>query len=87
MKITITYDDEEQAKTALNGWKLEAAIDEIKETIFRSARKHGYADPRLAKAHAAIDALCEEHKLEQDLTWFIGELESAFFEILSNVNS
>lgn len=74
MKATLEFDlpeEKEQFETALNAAKIQNAIYQISQEIFRPARKHGYADVRMAG------------KLTPEITEVISTLETMFYEILN----
>lgn len=87
MKVTIEFDNEEDAVTALNGWKLRAAMDEIGNDVFRPARKHGYADEKINEIIAHLEALCEENKSPEELSavHLISLLERKFYSIIEGL--
>ena len=60
-KITIEYDNVEDADLALNAWKYKDAIDEIWERCFRPNNKHGYNDELLdsEQAYDIIEVLAK----------------------------
>jgi hypothetical protein len=75
-KVTIEFDIQDQyddihARRALNAEEAYSALSDIKNEIFRPARKHGYADRE-------IEAAFDEEK-HGDL---IALLEKKFHEIL-----
>lgn len=89
MKITLEYDTEEEALAAINGWRLQAAIDEVGQEVFRPARKHGYGDVEINKILAHLDSLCEENKTPEGL-WasdLIHALERKYWEIVNDTNT
>jgi hypothetical protein len=67
-----TADDEKSAKRALSADNVYCALWDIRQQIFRPARKHGYSDRSIA-------ALFDEEKHGE----LIGALESKFYEILT----
>lgn len=89
MKINLEYDNEDDALAALKGWKLQAAIDEVGNEVFRPARKHGYPDEEINKIIAHLDSLCEENKTPEGLwsTDLIYALERKFWGIVNDSNS
>ena len=66
-------DEKEEVLQMLNIGKTISAINAIKEQVFRPARKHGYADPRLNKLVENDEKVLE----------VIGLLEDKFHEILN----
>lgn len=85
MKITIEYDNEADALAAINGWRKQAAIEEVGNEVFRPARKHGYGDSEINTILAHLDSLCEENKTTEGL-WasdLIHALERKFWEIVN----
>ena len=85
MKIILEYDNQDEAIPALNGWKLQAAIDEVGNEVFRPARKHGYGDTEINTILAHLDSLCEENKTPEGLwaTDLIAALERKYWEIVN----
>jgi len=60
-KITIEYDNVEDADLALNAWKYKEAVEEIWEKCFRKNNKHGYNDELLdsEQAYEVIEKIAE----------------------------
>jgi len=78
MKANLEFnlpEDDMEFKQASKAGAAFAALDDIKNEIFRPARKHGYSDEN-------IRALLE--KIGEDGNELIGLLESKLYEILNN---
>lgn len=66
MKATLTFtlpEEQEEFKSATNGWKAFSAIEDIWQHVFRPANKHGYSHHKLQnlseRDYEVIDALIE----------------------------
>ena len=80
MKATLTFnlpDDEESFNYAVKGAEAHFALSDVRDEIFRPARKHGYGDLQ-------INALMD--KLGDDAVTLIGHLEDRFGAILFDHN-
>lgn len=89
MKIILEYNTEEEALAAINGWRKQAAIDEVGNEVFRPARKHGYGDTEINTILAHLDGLCEQDVTPEGL-WardLIHALERKFWEIMNDTNT
>jgi hypothetical protein len=91
MKITIEIDgddgdDEARILRMLNADRLHGALHEIREEIFRPARKHGYEDKGINDAFNAANTTSVTVDGEQEGAGaeLIGLLEDKFHEILRN---
>ena len=76
MKATLTFtlpEEQEEFDRALKGSAAMSALSDVRDQIFRPARKHGYGDSK-------IELLLE--KLGEDGTTLIHYLECRFQEIL-----
>lgn len=76
MKATLTFtlpDDEESFNYAVKGAEAHFALEDVRNCVFRPARKHGYSD-------SEINALLE--KLGDDGIDLIHQLECRFNAIL-----
>lgn len=67
-------EEKEEFETAVKAAKIKHALYEVSQEIFRPARKHGYADVRMAG------------KLTPEVVEVIGILESMFYEILTETD-
>ena len=90
MKKTVTIvfeidsgEDESELKDILNAHNAFMALSEIKEEIFRPARKHGYSDPRM-RALTADDH--PDPKVASSCIELVSLLEKKFHEILYERN-
>lgn len=95
MKATLTFnlpEEHEEHEDAINGSKYKYQLDEVGNTVFRPARKHGYSDNRIQKLMEALDTLSEKYGAEVGLekseygstpggTELIGLLESLFYSV------
>lgn len=54
-----TEDDRQDVRRLLSANDMALALSEIRDRIFRPARKHGYPQPRIAVLVMAIDSLIE----------------------------
>lgn len=81
MKATISFSLPEEADeldTALKAGKMQAALQEVRDRVFRPARKHGYSDMRMKQ-------FCDENgELKDDVADAIGVLEEIYFEIIND---
>ncbi len=76
MKAILEYDlpeDREDFDRASKAWSMAIALDEIRNEVFRPARKHGYSDIKIAELIA---------KNPEDSEELIGLLEEKFYEIM-----
>lgn len=86
--VVITFEvesaeDEHELRDFLNAHNAHRALDEIREEIFRPARKHGYSDPRLSAL------LADNHPNPQaasNCQELVSLLEEKFNEILTERN-
>ena len=72
----LVYDMEthrEDFETASKANAMSAALFEVRQKVFRPARKHGYSDPRLTKFE----------ETNPDFTEIIGILEEMYTEVLN----
>jgi hypothetical protein len=79
MKATLTFnlpEEQEDFEYAVKGHAAFSALSDVRDQIFRPARKHGYRDSK-------INALIE--KLGDDGTDLIHHLECQFQEILHDL--
>jgi hypothetical protein len=74
LSIKVEHFDRKVIEHCLNGEKYFDLFEEIRDQVFRPARKHGYCDI------AINDAL---HKCGGNGEELIGELESKFFDVIS----
>ena len=86
MKKTVTikleiesHEDESDLQQILNAHNAFMALSEIREEIFRPARKHGYSDPRLA---ALLDGDPKKTQDASNCRELVALLEERFNEIL-----
>jgi|APGre2960657505_1045072.scaffolds.fasta_scaffold01538_8 hypothetical protein len=91
MKITLEaqdYDDQEKLKRMLNAENAYRALRDIRDEIFRPARKYGYTDKKIINVLDAADTvLVREEKLNEEYgagTELIGLLEEKFFDLLKD---
>ena len=76
-KVTITFDDPEDAKVAMDGWKYKHTIDDIWNEVFRPIRKHGYNNRKIEEI---LDGLqCGEENVGYEL---IEHLIEIYFEVV-----
>ena len=81
MKAILEFDlpdEKEEFNQATKAGHLVSALDEVKEKIFRPARKHGYNDPTMRELLAKLPNGEGEE--------IIGRLEEMFYEILGEHN-
>lgn len=79
-------EETEEYERAANGYKAFAALHDVRQEIFRGARKHGYNDRKLQALLERLDALDVQqpgHEEEGGGTELIGLLEAKFSEILA----
>lgn len=95
MKATLTFnlpEDHEEHEDAMNGSKYKYILDEVGNTVFRPARKHGYPDARIQKLMEALDTLSEKYGPEVGLelgewgtapggTELVSMLEDLFYSV------
>lgn len=81
MKATISFslpEEAEELNLALKAGKMQAALQEVKDRVFRPARKHGYSDVRMKQ-------FCDENgELKDNVVDVIGVLEEMYFEIIND---
>ncbi|MDB2447227.1 hypothetical protein N9W79_01240 [bacterium] len=60
-KVILCFDNTEEAKVAMDGWKYKFTIEEVWEKVFRPNFKHGYNDETLDNdlAYKVIERLSE----------------------------
>lgn len=81
MKAILEFDlpdEKEEFNQAAKAGSLVSALDEIKNSIFRPARKHGYEDPTMRELLAKLP-----NGEGEDI---IGRLEELFYKILEEHN-
>lgn len=69
--------EEQELRRALNANNAYSALWEIAQEVFRPARKHGYADPKIEQAMQNKELNHEE---------IVGLLEEKFFDIIRDHN-
>ena len=74
-------EDEEEYEITSKATNMSSALFEIKQEIFRPARKHGYSDPEITKLLAKINSREAEEGAGEEL---IGLLETRFYQILND---
>ena len=74
-------DEREAFKQAFHGTDLYLSLVDVRNTIFRPARKHGYSDSAVAELIALI-----EDQMPGTAAELIGRLEQLFNEILQDNN-
>ena len=76
MKATLVFDipeEQEEFNLAVKAGNLSLTLWDVRQEVFRPARKHGYSDPELA-------ALISKHPEAAEI---VGKLEDLFNAILS----
>ena len=95
MKATLSFnlpEEREEHEDAINGGKYKYQLEDVGNTVFRPARKHGYSDQRIQKLMEALDTLSEKYGAEVGLeknewgstpggTELISMLEALFYEV------
>ncbi|MDQ3234322.1 MAG: hypothetical protein M3Q07_21145 [Pseudobdellovibrionaceae bacterium] len=98
MAITISFNKDEDAddlKQMLSASDAFQALSQIRQDIFRPARKHGYSHPSIVKIlddwaeTAEAGKLASRDDLNHFVSVFVGGLEEVFADILSyqNINT
>ena len=62
MKATLTFnlpEDQSEFDVAVKGRNAHSALSDVRQDIFRPARKHGYSSPLLAQLLESINTLIE----------------------------
>lgn len=80
------YTDEQDVLDAITALKLRAALSDVREKIFRPARKHGYSNNRVKTVLDKIAANRVSEDDEDTGEQLIYELEQVFNEILNHYN-
>lgn len=76
IKATLEFDNQDDLLAALNGWRKQAAIEEVDNELYRPNDKHGYADDEINKVIAHLDSLCEANNTPEGL--WVGDLIRTF---------
>jgi len=91
MKATLSFnlpEERDEFETAVNAGKYRAALQEIAQSVFRPARKHGYADARIQTLVDKLDLVKvpSMYGYTEEMvgggTELISQLEKLFYEIL-----
>jgi hypothetical protein len=85
MKASLNFDlpeEKEAFEAALNGEKALIALHEIRQKIFRPARKSGYSNRKIEELLEKLDTLVGS--TEGGATELISMLETEFLEILKD---
>ena len=96
MKGTLEFnlpEEQEEFEQAVNAGKMSAALFDIRQQVFRPARKHGYnradiqqlidkLDELVAQHASATDWPRDEYQSFKDATYLISLLEGLFNQIL-----
>ena len=89
MKITLEYDNQDEAEEAMNGWRKQVAIDEVDNALLRPNDKHGYDDQEINTILSHLDSLCEANNTPEGL--WAGDLirlfRRKFWEIVNERNT
>jgi hypothetical protein len=87
-KVTLTFElpeEQEEFSVAEAGGRSISAIHDIRNEIFRPARKHGYTNPEIQRLVERLDKLAEGTDVG-GATELIWELEQLFNAILIEYN-
>jgi hypothetical protein len=96
MKGILEFDlpmEQEEFDAAAGAGKLSAALFDVRQQVFRPARKHGYSRADIQQLIEKLDALVvqhasvtdwprDEYQSFKDATYLIGQLEGLFHQIM-----
>ncbi len=96
MKGILEFDlpmEQEEFDAAANAGKLSAALFDVRQQVFRPARKHGYSRADIQQLVEKLDELVvqhasvadwprDEYQAFKDATYLIGQLEGLFNQVL-----
>jgi hypothetical protein len=96
MKGILEFDlpmEQEEFDAAANAGKLSAALFDVRQQVFRPARKHGYSRADIQQLVEKLDALVvqhasvtdwprDEYQAFKDATYLISLLEGLFNQVL-----
>ncbi len=77
-------EEQEEYELAVNGGKANAALFDVRQEIFRPARKHGFSDKKIQDLIERLDAHANPETGDNGATHLISLLEDKFSEILAH---